>query len=58
MNIIKELWIFLKPIVCSPKDAFKCYMGNNLDLLVVEKFIMYKSNQNKNIKKTISKTII
>ena len=24
-----------EPIVCTPKDAFKCFMGTELDLLVV-----------------------
>ncbi len=41
-----------EPIICSPKDAFKCFMGTNLDLLVIENFIMYKNDQNKNIYKT------
>ena len=34
-----------EPIVCTPEDAFKCFMGTNLDILVVENFIMYKENQ-------------
>ena len=44
-----------EPIVCSPKDAFKCFMGTNLDLLVIENFIMYKSDQDRNIKKNYIK---
>ena len=24
-----------EPIVCTPEDAFRCFMGNELDLLVV-----------------------
>ena len=34
-----------EPIVCSPKDAFKCFMGNELDLLVVGNFLLYKTEQ-------------
>ena len=34
-----------EPIVCDVKDAYKCFMGTNLDLLVCENFIMYKDQQ-------------
>ena len=34
-----------EPIVCTVKDAFKCFMGTNLDILVVENFILFKSKQ-------------
>ena len=35
-----------EPIVCSIKDAYRCFMGTNLDILVIEDFIMYKEKQN------------
>ena len=35
-----------EPIVCSPNDAFKCFMGTDLDILVVGNKIMHKSKQN------------
>ena len=35
-----------EPIVCSVKDAFRCFMGTNLDVLVCENFILYKDKQN------------
>jgi len=38
-----------EPIVCSIKDAFKCFMGTNLDVLVIENFIMYKHDQHRNL---------
>ena len=38
-----------EPIVCSVKDAFNCFMGTNLDILVIEDFILYKEQQNKNL---------
>ena len=34
-----------EPIVCSIEDAFRCFMGTNLDILVCENFIMYKDKQ-------------
>ena len=39
-----------EPIVCSPKDAFKCFMGTELDILVVGNFLMLKDQQNKELK--------
>ena len=38
-----------EPIVCSPEDAFRCFMGTNLDILVIENFILKKTEQNKNL---------
>ena len=35
-----------EPIVCTVEDAFKCFMGTNLDVLVCENFILYKEKQN------------
>ena len=35
-----------EPIVCSVEDAFKCFMGTKLDMLVCGNFILYKSKQN------------
>ena len=35
-----------EPIVCTVEDAFKCFMGTNLDMLVCENFILYKEKQN------------
>tara|TARA_B100000575_G_scaffold290955_1_gene295736 strand:+ start:686 stop:2521 length:1836 start_codon:yes stop_codon:yes gene_type:complete len=34
-----------EPIVCSVEDAFNCFMGTNLDILVIENFILIKENQ-------------
>ena len=39
-----------EPIVCSVKDAFRCFMGTDLDILVIENFILVKSEQNKSLK--------
>ena len=38
-----------EPIVCSIKDAFKCFMGTNLDVLVCENILLLKEDQDKSI---------
>ena len=38
-----------EPIVCSIEDAFNCFMGTNLDILVIEDFILYKDLQDKSL---------
>ena len=35
-----------EPIVCTIEDAYKCFMGTNLDILVIEDFILFKDQQN------------
>ncbi len=39
-----------EPIVASPKDAFMCFMGTELDYLVIGNFILDKKLQNPNLK--------
>jgi carbamoyltransferase len=34
-----------EPIVCSPRDAYTCFMRTNMDLLVLENCILYKHEQ-------------
>ncbi|MCP4567880.1 MAG: carbamoyltransferase [FCB group bacterium] len=34
-----------EPIVCSPEDAYNCFMQTEIDLLVLEDFILYKEEQ-------------
>tara|TARA_A100000164_G_C21758365_1_gene700355 strand:- start:408 stop:986 length:579 start_codon:yes stop_codon:yes gene_type:complete len=36
-----------EPIVCSPNDAFKCFMGTDLDILAIGNFILLKNDQDK-----------
>jgi len=38
-----------EPIVCSVEDAFNCFMGTNLDILVVEDFVLLKDQQDKSL---------
>jgi carbamoyltransferase len=34
-----------EPIVCTPEDAYKCFMRTEMDYLVLENFVLAKSNQ-------------
>ena len=36
-----------EPIVCNPADAFNCFMGTELDLLIIGNFILKKKSQKK-----------
>jgi len=38
-----------EPIVCSVEDAFNCFMGTNLDILVIEDFILFKNQQDQSL---------
>ncbi len=44
-----------EPIVNTPTDAFNCFMGTELDYLIIGNCILDKKNQNKNLKKDYSK---
>jgi carbamoyltransferase len=39
-----------EPIVCTPEDAFRCFMGNELDLLVVGNCVLRKEAQDPGLK--------
>lgn len=34
-----------EPIACSPADAFRCFMNCEMDMLVLENFVLMKENQ-------------
>jgi carbamoyltransferase len=34
-----------EPIICSPTDAFRCFMGTGIDILAVGNFVLYKKQQ-------------
>lgn len=34
-----------EPIVCSPEHAYRCFMACNMDVLVMEKVLLYKEEQ-------------
>jgi carbamoyltransferase len=43
-----------EPIVCTPEDAFRCFMGNELDLLVVGNCVLDKAAQDPSLKQDYS----
>ena len=34
-----------EPIVCSPQDAYLCFMRTEIDILVLQNFVLYKEDQ-------------
>ncbi|HUG90709.1 MAG TPA: carbamoyltransferase [Planctomycetaceae bacterium] len=34
-----------EPIVCTPEQAWRCFLGTNMDALVLERFVLLKSEQ-------------
>ena len=43
-----------EPIVCTPEDAFRCFMGNELDLLVAGLCVLHKSKQDTRLRQDYS----
>jgi carbamoyltransferase len=34
-----------EPIVCTPQDAYRCFMASDMDVLVMENCVLYKTEQ-------------
>jgi len=34
-----------EPIVCTPEDAYRCFMRTNIDVLILENSVLYKTEQ-------------
>ena len=34
-----------EPIVCTPEDAYRCFMRTEMDYLVIENFLLHKPGQ-------------
>ena len=45
-----------EPIVCNVQDAYRCFMGTNLDILVCENYVLLKENQKKSFIKDYRKS--
>ena len=39
-----------EPIVCTPTDAFKCFMGTELDVLAIGNYLLLKEEQDETLK--------
>ena len=44
-----------EPIVCTPEDAFRCFMGTELDMFVINNLILKKEDQNLSLQKNYIK---
>jgi carbamoyltransferase len=44
-----------EPIICSTVDAFKCFMGTDLDLLAVGNYLLTKEEQDESLKENYEK---
>ena len=44
-----------EPIICSPTDAFKCFMGTEMDVLAVGNYVLYKEQQDETLKENYEK---
>ncbi len=43
-----------EPIVCSPQDAFRCFMGSEIELLVIGNCVLHKEEQDHRLKMNYS----
>jgi len=34
-----------EPVVCSPEHAYRCFMATNMDVLVLERYVLFKEEQ-------------
>ena len=39
-----------EPIVCTPEDAFRCFMGTEIDMLVIGNSVLLKEEQDPSLK--------
>jgi len=39
-----------EPIICTPTDAFKCFMGTEMEVLAVGNYVLYKEQQDEALK--------
>ena len=39
-----------EPIICTPTDAFKCFMGTEMDVLAIGNYLLYKEQQDDTLK--------
>jgi carbamoyltransferase len=43
-----------EPIVCTPEDAFHCFMGNELDMLVIGNCVLRKAERDPALRRDYS----
>lgn len=45
-----------EPIVCTPQDAFRCFMGTEIEVLSIGNLILYKEEQDQRLKMNYNST--
>ena len=45
-----------EPIICTPTDAFNCFMGTEMDVLAVGNYLLHKSEQKRSLLKNYKNT--
>ena len=43
--------------MCTPEDAFKCFMGTEMDELFIENFQLIKAEQNQDLLREYADTL-
>jgi carbamoyltransferase len=46
-----------EPIVCTPEDAFRCFMGTDIDVLVAENCFLLKEEQDVRLARSYRETL-
>ena len=44
-----------EPIICTPTDAFMCFMGTEIEVLAIGNYVLYKEQQDEALKKDYKK---
>jgi carbamoyltransferase len=39
-----------EPLVCTPEDTFRCFMGTEIDVLAIGNCLLLKENQNPDLR--------
>ena len=45
-----------EPIICTPTDAFKCFMGTEMDVLAIGNYVLLKEHQNEALKENYAES--
>jgi carbamoyltransferase len=46
-----------EPIVCTPEEAFRCFMGTDIEMLVVGNCVLHKERQDTALKSTYHESV-
>jgi carbamoyltransferase len=46
-----------EPIVCTPEEAFRCFMGTEIEMLVVGNCVLHKDQQDPALKSTYHESV-